>query len=170
MELGIQDDLQWCEVMLPRVSRTFALCIRFLPADVRTPVLLSYLLCRIADTIEDSTTLSPARKRTLLMAFAAQLPAATPEVREVEDSGAGEGADAQLVRGAARVLAVFARQGYDVREVITPWVAEMCRGMAEFAPQRIRTAGAESSELSVLATECDLDRYCYFVAGLSGTS
>ncbi len=155
-------------MMLPRVSRTFALCIRFLPPDIRVPVLLSYLLCRIADTIEDSTILSLERKRALLTQFAAQLPAVAPAVSEVEESAlATAGADAELVRGAGRVLAVFAAQDREVREVVTPWVREMCRGMAEFASQRIRT-GSEQGELSALATESDLDRYCYFVAGTVG--
>ncbi len=163
------DGLAWCEMMLPRVSRTFALCIRFLPPDIRTPVLLSYLLCRIADTIEDDTDLSPAHKRELLTSFAEQLAAVAPQVREIEESlTTAEGADAALVRNAGRVLAVFAAQDREVREVITPWVREMCRGMAQYAPQRIRTSGEDSLELSVLATERDLDAYCYFVAGTVG--
>jgi farnesyl-diphosphate farnesyltransferase len=169
MNTSIHDELQWCETMLPRVSRTFALCIRFLPPDIRTPVLLSYLLCRIADTIEDSTDLPLARKRELLTRFAEQLPTAAPMVKEIEESLTGaEGADAVLVGSAGRVLAVFAEQDRDVRDVITPWVREMCRGMAEFAPQRIRTTGDDDQELAVLATERDLDAYCYFVAGTVG--
>ena len=64
---------RWCEAMLPRVSRTFALCIRFLPEEVRRPVLLSYLLCRVADTIEDAPSLDPTRKQVLLELFARSL-------------------------------------------------------------------------------------------------
>jgi farnesyl-diphosphate farnesyltransferase len=169
MENQVLDDLRWCERMLPRVSRTFALCIRFLPPDIRTPVLLSYLLCRIADTIEDGTELAPDRTRELLATFAAQLPAVTSAVHDIEaSSSAADGADAELVRGTRRVLTVFAGQDRAVREVITLWVREMCRGMAEYAPERIRTSGADSGEMSALATEGDLDRYCYFVAGTVG--
>ena len=39
--------------ILPHVSRTFALTIPQLPPALRTPVTNAYLLCRIADTIED---------------------------------------------------------------------------------------------------------------------
>jgi farnesyl-diphosphate farnesyltransferase len=156
-------------MMLPRVSRTFALCIRFLPSDIRTPVLLSYLLCRIADTIEDNVILSVERKRALLMGFAEQLTVMTPAVGEIESSLPVEGgADGVLVGSAGRVLRVFAGQDAEVRGVITPWVREMCRGMAEYAPQRIRTSGEDSRELSALATEHDLEAYCYFVAGTVG--
>ena len=43
--------------ILPHVSRTFALTIPQLPMPLRTAVTNAYLLCRIADTIEDE----PAR-------------------------------------------------------------------------------------------------------------
>jgi len=39
--------------ILPHVSRTFALTIPQLPPRLRIAVTNAYLLCRIADTIED---------------------------------------------------------------------------------------------------------------------
>ena len=39
--------------IISRVSRTFAIGISVLPGDLRKAVLTGYLLCRIADTIED---------------------------------------------------------------------------------------------------------------------
>ena len=48
--------------ILPHVSRTFALTIPQLPPPLRISVTNAYLLCRIADTIEDEPTL-PARWR-----------------------------------------------------------------------------------------------------------
>jgi len=39
--------------LLPHVSRSFALTIPQLPAPLRTTVTNAYLLCRIADTVED---------------------------------------------------------------------------------------------------------------------
>ena len=46
--------------ILPHVSRTFALTIPQLPDALRVAVTNAYLLCRIADTIEDEPALSPA--------------------------------------------------------------------------------------------------------------
>jgi farnesyl-diphosphate farnesyltransferase len=159
----------WGETVLARVSRTFALCIRFLPPDVRVPVQVSYLLCRIADTIEDSTLLSVVEKRALLTGFAAQLLETAPDASAIERAlPASEAAEVSLVGNTGRVLGLFAAQPVAVREVIAPWVREMCRGMAEYAPERIRTVGDDHRELSVLATEKDLDAYCYFVAGTVG--
>src|ERR1019366_835198 len=57
--------------MLPRVSRTFALGIKLLPSRLEPPVRLGYLLCRIADTIEDDLALTPGRKAELLDDFLA---------------------------------------------------------------------------------------------------
>ena len=53
-------------LMLARVSRTFALTIRSLGQPFREPVLVGYLLCRIADTYEDSTKLSVDEKTAAL--------------------------------------------------------------------------------------------------------
>src|SRR5476649_2174228 len=55
--------------LLPRVSRTFALGIKLLPSRLEMPVRLGYLLCRIADTVEDDLALSPGRKAELLDEF-----------------------------------------------------------------------------------------------------
>lgn len=55
--------------ILPAVSRTFALGIRLLPGDLGGVVRTAYLICRIADTIEDEPTLSAERKAELFDAL-----------------------------------------------------------------------------------------------------
>lgn len=160
-------DWSWCEAMLPQVSRTFALCIRFLPAEVRRAVLLSYLLCRIADTIEDAGELDGGTKARLLGLFAGAL----------ADGGGGllplaealnprDDPDARLVAEAQRVCALLATQPATVRAAVVTWVGEMCRGMAEFAAAAPADEGGAA--LRSLQSEADLDRYCYFVAGTVG--
>src|SRR6185295_1998211 len=52
--------------ILPAVSRTFALSIRVLPGELGRSVLAAYLLCRIADTLEDEPVLPAAEKAALL--------------------------------------------------------------------------------------------------------
>src|SRR5215831_2258586 len=44
----------FCRAMLPRVSRTFAINIRLLGGSMGEAVRVGYLMCRIADTIEDA--------------------------------------------------------------------------------------------------------------------
>ena len=72
MDAVVSDEL-YQERILPHVSRTFALTIPQLPAALRVPVTNAYLLCRIADTIEDGTTSSAAARLGLLQRFVAVL-------------------------------------------------------------------------------------------------
>jgi farnesyl-diphosphate farnesyltransferase len=52
--------------ILPPVSRTFALSIRVLPGTLGRAVMTAYLLCRIADTLEDEPRMSAPTKAALL--------------------------------------------------------------------------------------------------------
>ena len=56
------DDFQ--SEMLEGVSRTFALTIPQLPAELCRVVSNAYLLCRIVDTIEDEPVLSGTQKNS----------------------------------------------------------------------------------------------------------
>lgn len=159
-------DRAFCHDMLPRVSRTFAACIHLLPTGVEYPVLIAYLLCRIADTCEDTADLAVADKERLLAEFGACL-----------DDGGGDAAalaaafatprtdDERLTQEADRVLREFRALPEAQRTAIRPWVQEMCRGMAGFARQH---ALARPDHVEALATAADLDRYCYYVAGTVG--
>src|ERR1043166_3689483 len=54
--------------ILRSVSRSFYLSIRFLPAQLREPIALAYLLARSTDTVADTTGISGAvRMETLKM-------------------------------------------------------------------------------------------------------
>jgi len=159
---------EFCEAMLPRVSRTFALCIRFLPDDVRRPVLLSYLLCRVADTIEDAPDLDPPTKQQLLDRFALSLVEPGLDLSPLAVAMGGRGdPDAVLTARAQGVVALFHEYPSNVQAAVIPWVTEMCRGMAEFATREPRSLDG-GEQLRGLETEKDLDRYCYYVAGTVG--
>src|SRR5439155_19107095 len=60
------ESTRFCREILPSVSRTFALSIRVLPGTLGRAVLAAYLLCRIADTIEDEPHMPATRKAALL--------------------------------------------------------------------------------------------------------
>jgi farnesyl-diphosphate farnesyltransferase len=157
-------DRDYCIAVLPLVSRTFAICIRFLPSRVEYAVLVAYLLCRIADTIEDAVSLAPLEKQRLLARLREYLEEGAGDARELSTVFAGGGADdARLAANADVVLREFRRLPREQRDVIRPWVQEMCAGMGEFAG---RSQG--SGHLQALGSVEDLDRYCYFVAGTVG--
>src|SRR5881398_1547374 len=71
MSTSATEARQFCEDMLPAVSRTFALSIRILPGDLGAAVRDAYLLCRIADTIEDAPGIDAAEKASMLDDLAA---------------------------------------------------------------------------------------------------
>ncbi len=139
-----------CWAILPRVSRSFALVIRWLPRRLDDAVMVSYLLCRIADTIEDSSR-PPAVKRRLLAGFAAGLDAGRPEIPE---DGYPEEYRCLMSRADA-VLECYRALPPAARDVIRARVEEMCGGMSCWCDQEIRTLR-------------DQDEYCYYVAGLVG--
>ena len=61
---------QYCINILPKVSRTFEPTIRKLPRPLILQLTVAYLLCRIADTIEDSVFLTIKQKQNLLGTYA----------------------------------------------------------------------------------------------------
>ena len=156
----------FCRGILPRVSRTFALGIRLLPGDLERAVRVAYLLCRIADTIEDSAELPREDKRRLLDHWRRCLESGGPTAGPVAAAFARERShEERLAHYADLVLAAFRALSTPEQDAIRPWVQEMARGMAEFAgrPDRSGAVGLEA-----LASVADLDRYCYYVAGTVG--
>ncbi|MEE8267473.1 MAG: phytoene/squalene synthase family protein, partial [Gemmatimonadales bacterium] len=163
--LSPERDLAYCGEMLPKVSRTFALCIKLLPSDLERSVMVAYLLCRIADTIEDAEDLPAGDKRALLQRFADNVGAPRDDVGYLREAFSGDGsAEDHLCHNADRVLRAFGRLGRDEQEAVRPWVAEMCAGMVEFSREPV-TPGSAMPSLERLE---DLDRYCYYVAGTVG--
>lgn len=163
MPPSVPPDRAFCRAMLPRVSRTFALCIRFLPPGVEYAVLVAYLLCRIADTIEDTIHLAPEEKRNLLAHFARCLEESGPDAGPIQDAFASlQSDDERLVVEADRVLREYRGLPAAQRDAIRPWVGEMCSGMASFVD-----AGGPG-QLAALGSVEELDRYCYYVAGTVG--
>ena len=63
-------DADYCREMLTKVSRTFAPTIRMLPKRLCLTVTVAYLLCRIADTVEDEACIQTAEKEELLLTYA----------------------------------------------------------------------------------------------------
>ncbi|MBE0595290.1 MAG: phytoene/squalene synthase family protein [Gemmatimonadales bacterium] len=161
-------DRAFCREMLPRVSRTFAICIRLLPAGLDAPVRIAYLLCRVADTIEDSVRLDVEDKVRLLHRLRTCIDVDGPDAEPLRESFASpRGDEERLAHEADIVLREFRRLPTPEQEAIRPWVQEMCTGMADFA--RRKGASADSTaHIEALTTVEELDRYCYYVAGTVG--
>ena len=66
-------DWRFCQRSLEEVSRTFSLPISMLREPLERAVTCGYLLCRIADTIEDEPTLTLAERDGLYSSLLACL-------------------------------------------------------------------------------------------------
>jgi farnesyl-diphosphate farnesyltransferase len=150
--------------LLPLVSRTFALTIPQLPARLRLAVSNAYLLCRIADTIEDQSNSSATVTLGLLHRFVAVVRGEEKAALLVRDllPGLSEGtlaAERDLIVNMERIVRLTRSLDAPQQVAIERCVAVMCDGMHEF--QRI-------ASLAGLQCLTDLDDYCYYVAGVVG--
>jgi farnesyl-diphosphate farnesyltransferase len=182
----IADPAAFAEFMLAKVSRTFALNIRVLPFRLRNQVLLAYLFCRMADTLEDDGDLLSHEKVRLLEAFRGLFPPGPSWERKVEEFAAavpphwadsdGETTatgrsgsasprwDRLLVHHCRHVLPLLREFPEPAVTAISACVDEMCAGMIRFIGRQeaVKTGGILIGSLK------DLDDYCYYVAGTVG--
>lgn len=150
--------------LLPRVSRTFALGIRLLPPELSRSVTVAYLICRVADTIEDDASLPPELRADLLALFAGWLSAPpadpSPLVRHFVPPSSD---DQVLVSVVARVLGEYRRLPAEVQQAIRGPVEEMCGGMARYVARSGPSPhGHQPRDMA------DLEAYCWYVAGTVG--
>lgn len=157
-------DTAYQDAILQDVSRTFALTIPQLPGNLRQVVGNAYLLCRIADTIEDDKELPAADKRRYAEQFidvvagrhdpqafatelAAKLATETPA------------AEVDLVAQTAAVIRITHSFNLRQRAALERCVRIMAAGMARYQ---------EAETLDGLQDQADMDQYCYYVAGVVG--
>lgn len=150
--------------ILPQVSRTFALTIPQLPIELQNAVANAYLLCRMADTIEDEPGLTVVQKHSFQSAFLDVVMGKADAVRLSEElsrhlTERTLAAERDLIRHMPQVLAVTDTLNPTQRNATLACLTVMTQGMAEFQ---------NKASLSGLADRQELDRYCYCVAGCVG--
>jgi farnesyl-diphosphate farnesyltransferase len=154
--------------ILHSVSRSFYLSIRFLPARLREPIALAYLLARATDTVADTAKISRSvRIETLKMLSDGIQGKASREV--VVDLIASfvplqaNDSERQLLESLPDCLARLERMEQadrtDIRVVLEKITHGQMLDLQRFGnPQEIRA----------LSTAADLDEYTYLVAGCVG--
>ncbi len=150
--------------LLAGVSRTFAFTIPQLPDGLRESVTNAYLLCRIADTIEDDPGLDSSDKDEFHRLFT-----------EAVETGRGAEefaqrlapklapttlpAEVELIRESPSVVQVTHTLDSRQQKALQTCLSTMTAGMGDFERNR---------NLSGLADVAEFERYCYFVAGVVG--
>jgi farnesyl-diphosphate farnesyltransferase len=161
---SVTSDAAYQDRILPHVSRTFALTIPQLPPRLRTAVTNAYLLCRIADTVEDEPALSASETLAFLQRFKAVVAGRALPSELARELGARLSertlpAERDLVSNMDGVIRVTAGLDEQSRAAIERCVELMCYGMPRFQ---------HNASLHGLPRSSDLDAYCYYVAGVVG--
>ena len=157
-------DLRYQEHILEQVSRTFALTIPQLPPPAARVVGNAYLLCRIADTIEDDKHLPFADKRAYSEQFI-QVVDGAQDARQFAEtlspklSASASESERDLIRNTASVIRVTHSFNQRQQASLRRCVRVMAEGMVRYQ---------ETNVAYGLADLRDMDRYCYHVAGVVG--
>ncbi len=157
-------DREYQDDILQDVSRTFALTIPQLPHELREVVGNAYLLCRIADTIEDDKDLPGQTKRRFAEQFidvVAGRAEAAEFARELAPRLSGYTPDAEhdLIANTCAVMRITHSFDQRQRQALERCVRIMAEGMAYYQ---------EAETLNGLDNQPEMDRYCYYVAGVVG--
>jgi farnesyl-diphosphate farnesyltransferase len=157
-------DRAYQDRVLQDVSRTFALTIPQLPEPLGAVVGNGYLLCRIADTIEDDAELDAASKRRFSEMFI-EVVAGERSAQQFADelhprlSVQATDAERDLILNSARVIRMTRSFDARKREALLRCVKIMANGMARYQ---------EAESLNGLTDLAAMSDYCYHVAGVVG--
>ncbi len=149
-----------CWEILPKVSRSFALCIRILPKPLNEQMMVSYLIYRVLDTIEDSNAALETKKE-LFDEFTALLSKrkidtlAVLRCKRAVCTKLNYTYEKELLENLDTVIAAYHSQPREVQKAILKRGRAMARGMYEFQKKRIDTFA-------------DQNRYSHYVAGVIG--
>lgn len=156
--------------LLKSVSRSFYLTLRILPAGMRDPIGLAYLLARAADTIADTSVISPQKRMRLLLSLREQVhgqpdEAALQAICEEVATQQSDSKEKALLESLGPALRLLDNLTPPDRESVQAIVQTLTEGM-EFD---LETFPDESAGRVVALHEPEeLERYTYLVAGCVG--
>ena len=157
--------------LLKGVSRSFYLTLRVLPAGMRDPIGLAYLLARAADTIADTSLISPEQRLAMLLSLRDQINGAPNDgalLQRMATEVAGQQIQSDekvLLESLGPALEVLSQLSESDRKAVREIVSTLTEGM-EFD---LRTFPDErSGQIAALRKYEELDRYTYLVAGCVG--
>ena len=159
-----ETDKTYQEHILRYVSRTFALTIPQLPTDLRHVVSNAYLLCRIADTIEDDNAVNAEQTRRLAELFAEVVVGNTSAEQFSDElypllSEHTIKEEHDLIKNTESVIRITHSFNANQRNALERCVRIMAKGMAKYQ---------DAETLDGLENLAAMDDYCYYVAGVVG--
>ena len=166
----VEPDLAWCHEAVQGVSRTFALTVDVLDEPMASQICLGYLLCRVADTVEDAGHIPPDEQADVLRTYRhaidpnedVSIDRFRTEIDEWVPEPERRNDDWEVVAESPTILATFEELDPEVREAIVPPVVEMVDGMAMFVDRHADEGGLRIDDRD------ELEQYCYYAAGTVG--
>ena len=158
------EDEAYQDFILQGVSRTFALTIPELPSPLSRVVANAYLLCRIADTIEDDKHLPFSEKRKFSEQFIRVVAGRDPSESFAAElfprlSHSASAEEQDLVKNTSAVIRITHSFNPRQRAALERCIRIMADGMSRYQEENVSN-GLKDQE--------DMDKYCYFVAGVVG--
>lgn len=177
---GDRNDDDLIDGFLQGTSRTFALAIPLLADERRRQIGLSYLLFRVADSIEDAPDADAELKCELLAALRNRFSKSLGSPTQLLDPAPGKGNPAtdridlgglwpehsptgRLLLAFPRLMAIFDSLPKSVAQVVGQALTSTVSGMHGF----IEASKGLPHQIQVQSLE-DLRLYCYVVAGVVG--
>jgi phytoene/squalene synthetase len=159
---------------MDKVSRSFAVVVECLEQPLRSYLATAYLLCRVADNIEDCAEMyewrlscfndflslldEPARADEILKTWSSnQWQGLTPRERAMMTLAQGK-----------ELWQIYANIPDPYREIIHRWTGTMVQGMICLNETRCSPSFLEHQDIQVIKTLQDYDEYCFIVAGTVG--
>jgi len=163
-------DLAYCKEVHGEVSRTFDLALDNLSGPLEDAISVSYLMCRIPDTVEDSSVIPSEQQVELLDQYEGILNGSDEEIDEFvlsaleyrnEALNAGEDeAYWDLLENTERVFNVFESFDEEVKRYAADNIGDMTEGMKEIC--------ARSEEGIRIHDRDEFEQYYFYVAGTVG--
>ncbi|MBN1971545.1 MAG: squalene/phytoene synthase family protein [Candidatus Delongbacteria bacterium] len=155
------------ELWLEKVSRTFTLSIKILPKDLRDIVGLSYIICRLLDTIEDAPDMTVSLKKEALSLFQEIIehPESVYKYEEyfsrIAEKYTMKEYERIIMKNCVHIFIHYNSYSDRVKSIIKPQVVEMAEGMKKYS-------FGEDKPGFYLTNFEELEEYTYYVAGTVG--
>lgn len=165
---------KYLEQQLDKVSRSFAILIPYLEPPLRYYLGTAYLLCRVADNIEDcSQPLGWKQERfdeltrLLLEPQVAAMQLAQWE-RQPWPGLNDDERQLMATRSGLTLWQLYAAIPASSQAIIRRWVCTMVHGMRHLGVAETRPRFVQRNGIDLLDAEVDYNAYCYYVAGTVG--
>ncbi|MCX8166259.1 MAG: squalene/phytoene synthase family protein [Candidatus Micrarchaeota archaeon] len=159
MQINLSSSFDKCWDVLPQVSRSFALCIKMLPKPIDNQIMVSYLIFRLIDTVEDSNIEKKSKKlyfQEIIRVFSKKLSQENLEEFKLKLlKNINCTYEKVLLEIIPLLHEAFFSFPHKIRKRILYWAKEMAKGMYKF-------------QFSLIKTIEDQNKYSYYVAGVVG--